>query len=568
MNLFKNFKVVFLVVISSILCSCGNLLSDEELETRYEKAMDRKDWSSAKSLIDERIIRNPETIDLYFGRAWLATNVSPLDIDGIISDLSTYINKKPENAVAIMFRFQAYLQASNYEKALEDINTVISKKGRTPYVLSWKGNCAFLAKKFDVAAKVYEQRTRMQGSYEDIRNTYYYMIFSKYLAGNKEGAMWDCGFLKSRGFEEDDELMKQLIDGDIKYEALARFELPKLTINQLEEVLRINCPDLDLFPDKRYMRPGIMNELAREPRTTNLKELLPKRHEVYVLNLDGNNYKTLPKELVQFKNLQALDLSGSQFTDLEKTIEDLSKMPNLIILQLNRCGIKELPANISLLSNLVILDVSGNRLKTLPASIGKLTNLKFLSLQTNLKLTELPKSIGNLQCLQVLDVSQTRLTSLPVELGYCLQLVSLSANRCRLKTLPETIGNLLNLKYLSVIYNKLEKLPQSIGNLESLTSIRLVENKLTGLPKTFVNLDNLGSADLEGNKFKTFPKELLALKSIYSIWIHRNEFTKIPLEVAKMETLQRILVNPKKISQKNIDALKAINSELYVIPQD
>jgi len=568
MSKFKNFKVVFLVVISSILCSCGNLLSDEELETRYEKAIDIEDWESAKLLIDERIIRNPADIDLYFGRAWLSTNISPLAIDEIIADLSIYIDKKPEDAIAIMFRFQAYLQASKFEKALEDINTVIEKKGKNPYLLSWKGNCAFLAKKFDIAAKVYEQRTLMQGSYEDIRNNYYYMIFSKYLAGNKEGAMWDCGFLKSRGFEEDNALMKQLIDGDIQYETLAQFDFPKLSIQRLEEVIRNNCPELDLFPDKRYMRSEIMNILAREPQTKDLSQLLDKRLDVFVLNLRGNNYKTLPKELFQFKNLQALDLSGSQFTDLEKTIAQLSQMPNLMILQLNRCGIKALPENISLLSNLVILDVYGNRLKTLPETIGALKKLKLLSLGMNLKLTALPKSIGNLQCLQVLDVSQTRLTTLPEELGYCSELISLSANRCRLKTLPESLGNLVNLKHLSLANNKIEKLPQSTGNMEELTYLFLSVNNLPGLPKTFKNLNNLGRVSLDQNSFKTFPKELITLKNVFSIIVHDNAIPEIPLAIAKMPSLERIIIDPKMITQKNIDDLKAIKPELYVIPQD
>ncbi len=567
MNSFNFFKVVVLLFLSSILCSCGNLLSDEELQTRYKKAIDVQDWFSAKLLIDEYIVRNPDEIELYFSRAKIATNVSPLDVDGIIADLSKYIAVNSGDALAIMFRFQAYLHASQYDKALEDINTVIALKGKSPFLLSWKGNCAFLAKKFDIAAKVYEQRTRMQGSYDDIRNNYYYMIFSKHLGGNKEGAAWDCAFLENRGFEEDNKLMKQLLDDNIQHEVLANFKLPKFTIEQLENTLNNNCPELDIFPDGRYMYPEIMNMLAREERTTDLKPLLAKRHEVFVLNLTGNKYKTLPKELFQFKNLQALDLSECQFTDIEKTIEELSQMPNLIILQLGRCGIKELPENIRLLSNLVILDLNWNRLKTLPESIGELTNLKLLSLQTNLKLEELPKSIGNLQCLQFLNVSQTRLTSLPEELAYCSQLINLSANRSRLKTLPENIGNLINLQQLSLMYNKLEELPASIGNLESLAALSLDVNKLTYLPKTLGNLDSLGRIDLTGNNFQTFPKELMSLKNVYSIWIHRNQFPEIPLEVAKMPSLQRILVDNKVITQKNIDALKAIKPELYVIPQ-
>ncbi|WP_298513403.1 hypothetical protein [uncultured Kordia sp.] len=563
-QLFRTFTIGFL---SILLFSCG--LSDEEVLERFQKATKSKNWKAAKDLIDEYLERKPnEDIEAYFSRARIATNIEPLDLEEIIADLNTYIENFPENSVAIMYRFQAYLYAAEFEKAMEDIETVIQRHGKNPFLLSWKANTAFLDKKFDIAAKIYEQLTKMPGTYEEIRNNYYYMVFSKHFGSNKEGAMWDTAFLQDRGFEQDSLLMKALIDDKIIFEEVANFHLPKLTIPELEKAIKNDCHELDLFPFKEYRRAELMNKIALEERTKDLEALLENRDEVYTLNLSYNGYKELPKTLLAFKNLQILNLSLNQFTDLEKTIEDISQLPNLKVLLLNECGIKELPENIKLLDQLLVLNMYGNRFEKLPEAIGELRNLKLLGLENNRKLSSLPKSIGNLKCLQVLDVSQTKLTSLPVEVAYCSQLVMLSANRCRIKTLPENFGDLINLRNLSLYGNKIEKLPQSFGGLEILRYLTLTGNRLKGLPKSFKKLDSLGRVSLDGNPIEVFPKELDSLKSVYSIVIHNTPIKNIPYSIANKEGLERILVNPKYISQKNIDSLKTINPSLYVIPQN
>ncbi len=561
------FKTLVVGFFSILMVSCGNFLSDEELQERFQKAVEAKNWKASKDLLDEYLERKPEDIEAYFSRARIATNVTPLDAKGIIADLNTYIDKAPENSVAIMFRFQAYLQAGEFEKALTDIETIIQKHGKNPFLLSWKGNAAFLAKKFDVAAKVYEQRTKMPGTYEDIRNNYYYMIFSKHFGNNKEGAIWDTAFLDNRGFEQDSILMRKLMKNQIKLEEVANFKLPKLSVEELENVIKNECHEFDLFPDKDYRRAEIMNEIAREPRTEDLEALLPKKEEVYILNLAANGYKELPKTLLKFKNVQILNLSANQFTDIEKTIENLSQLPNLRILILNSCGIKKLPENIQLLDQLLILSLYRNGFAKLPESIGELRNLKMLDVGNNRKLTTLPKSIQNLQCLQILKISQIKLTHLPAEVALCSQLVILEANRSHIETLPENIGDLINLKNFSLHNNKIEKLPQSTGKLEAIKYFNLSSNRLKGLPKSFKNLDNLGRISLDGNRFEIFPKELESLQSVFSIIVHNTPIKSIPYTIANKPSLERLIINPKYISQKNIDSLKAINPELYVIPQ-
>jgi len=567
MKLLQFIYALFVMLCTIVFVACGNLLSDEELQERYQKASETKNWKAAKDLIDEYLERKPADAEAYFSRAKIATNVSPLDLQGIISDLSTYINRVPENSLATLFRFQAYLRANEFEKAMTDIDTIIQRHGKNPFLLSWKGNCAFMAQKFDVATKVYEQRTYMPGTYEDIRNNYYYMIFSKHLGNNKEGAMWDTAFLEDRGFQEDTLLLRTLAEDNLVFKELASFQLPRLTMAEMENLLKNECFEFTMFDEKKQFRIEILNDIARLERTENLEALLPERNEIYSLNLSVSGYKELPKTLFKFKNLQVLDLSANQFTDWENTFRELRQLPNLRILKLNRCNITKLPENIALLDQLLMLSLYGNNLKSLPATFGELRQLKYLNLGMNLKLTSIPDTFKNLQCLQVLDISETRFKSFPAVIGYCSQLIELSANRCKIETLPETLGNLVNLRKLSLHHNRIETLPQSFGNLEALRDVHLSANRLKDLPKSFTKLHNVSSVFLGGNDFETFPKELESLKSMYNLYIHQTPIRQIPYAVANNSGLKRLIVNPKYITQQNMDSLKAINSNLYVIPQ-
>ncbi|MEM6685225.1 MAG: hypothetical protein AAF617_05460 [Bacteroidota bacterium] len=569
MKFSKLLHFVFVALFTVVFLACEKQLSNEELIVKFQEALRVKDWSAAKEYIDEHIKRNPDDIEAYYSRAKIGTNVTPLDLEQIIADLNKHIQKKPENAIAIMSRFQAYLKANRFEEALADIETIIQQKGKNPFLVLWKGNTAFLAKKFDIAAKAYELRTRMPGTYEDIGTSYYYMIFSKYFGNNKEGAIWDTAFLEDRGFEQDSLLMKALMRNRLKYEEVAQFEIPALTEGELEAILKNNCHDFELFPFKKYDRTElvIIDKIKSAPRTRDIESLLPYKDSVYQLNLSFNTYKKLPKSITQFKNLQILDLTSNPFTNIEETMATLSQLPNLKILILDKCGIKEVPDNIKLLNQLLILDLGLNQLETLPEAIGELRNLKLLNIARNFELSRLPKSLQNLQCLQMLDASYTKLKNIPVEVANCSQLVILSAHHAQLETLPENMGFLINLRNLNVHDNNIQKLPQSFGDLEILQYANFSNNRLEDLPTSFQNLDSLQRLFLDGNRLKTFPNELTTLKGITDIFIYDNPMTEIPYSVANLETIEQIVVDARYITQKNRDSLEAINPALFVKSQ-
>lgn len=560
---------MMIITIFYLFTSCTSNLSDQELKLQYEEAIGLKNWRKSIELLDEAIKRGPKNIEAYYSRAIVKTNYTPNNLDEIISDLSIYLkgaNYQHKNAR--MARFHAFFKRKDFENAMSDINILIDENGKNSFLLSWKANCAFADKKFDIAERCYNERLKLSGTIEDLRNSYYYLILSKYFGGNKDGAIWDCAFLPDRGFKEDEEFMKMIMEDRLDFKNYINFKIPNLNVRELEELINNHCSDLDVFQGKNYYRSELLEQLAHLPRTVNIKELLANKETIYSIDLSYSELKELPKEIFQFINLQTLNLSGNKFPDTEKLILNLSKLPNLKVLQLNNLRLKTLPQNIQLLTNIEVLCLSQNKLKYLSEDIGKLSKLKLLSLRNNKTLKDLPKLIGDLSCLQRLDVSGTGLIRLREELSNCNELVSISANASKIKTLPINIGNLINLKHLNLGYNKIKELPTTIGALKELQDLSLADNELKGLPKGISGLEKLGSISLEFNRFEKFPKELLELKSMYSIWIHNNSIKEIPLEVAKMPKIERILIDHQVITDENIAKLKEINPSMYVIKED
>jgi len=86
-----------------------------------------------------------------------------------------------------------------------------------------------------------------------------------------------------------------------------------------------------------------------------------------------------------------------------------------------------------------------------------------------------------------LDLSELGLTELPDSIGQLVQLRGLNVLENRLTALPEyIIGQLGQLQSLNVSNNQLPALPESIGQLTQLRKLRAFGNQLTALPEGVV----------------------------------------------------------------------------------
>ena len=207
-------------------------------------------------------------------------------------------------------------------------------------------------------------------------------------------------------------------------------------------------------------------------------------------------------------------------TTLPKTF---GKMSSLVTFSINTGRLEHLPASIAIdHRKLAGISIFGNRLKDLPKTLGELNYLQVLVVTGN-KLTSLPESIGALGYLQTVEVGHNQLASLPLQIGQLKNLRLLDARRNQLTSLPESIGQLKNLKYLFVENNRLTSLPESIGSLEKLVDFHAWSNNITALPDAVGNMKSLESVDLRHNGIDELPGTIYNWHSILYFYITGNK---------------------------------------------
>lgn len=200
-----------------------------------------------------------------------------------------------------------------------------------------------------------------------------------------------------------------------------------------------------------------------------------------------------------------------------------------------------LPPQIKKLVNLVELDISSNNLKVLPKEIGDLRHLKILNLAHN-ELSELPPEIKSLKFLENLILSYNSLNKLPKEFGSLKKLNSCNINFNQLTSLPVEIGMLENLKTFAVISNNLASIPPEIGNLQYLTYLHFGGNQLTTLPPEIGRLENLETFILVKNKISNLPNEIENLKQLKYLNLEANPLY-IPPEVILKKSEPNVILN-------------------------
>ncbi|KAL7606677.1 hypothetical protein Lser_V15G15539 [Lactuca serriola] len=216
---------------------------------------------------------------------------------------------------------------------------------------------------------------------------------------------------------------------------------------------------------------------------------------------------------------------------------------------------------------------------------SSLSALEHLALVSNPSLHgSIPSSLGHIQSLRVLSLSQNKLTGeIPQQIcGLVnLQQLDLSYNQIT-GSIPQEIGGLKSLTIFDLSYNMLEgQLPSSLGQLQSLQKIDLGFNDITGrVPQEVGNLTKLVLFDLSHNSLSgPLPESLFGLKQLEYLVIQDNPInTGMPLFIGSLGRLKVLsfsrcgLMGPmlsSLSSLKNLTALSLDSNSLNgTVPSD
>jgi Leucine-rich repeat (LRR) protein len=252
--------------------------------------------------------------------------------------------------------------------------------------------------------------------------------------------------------------------------------------------------------------------------------------------------------------LDSLELAKAKvYTSLEEAYQEPSKVYKL---------------DIFLEQNSKLTFVSRVRTKqiTLDSNIAKFINLQELNLGSNsdqFPLKVIPKEIGTLKNLELLDLSVNNISTLPIEVyGLTKLKVFVVAWNPFGKIMPPEIGNLNNLESLDWSANSLRIIPKEIGKLKKLKKLILSNNNLSTLSNELFSLENLEVLDLSGgeiatNRIKELSADILKLKKLKILNLVGNSFTSIPKPLYSMTYLKKLyLVDMPKLSKKEISLIK------------
>ncbi|KAM0066216.1 putative TIR domain, P-loop containing nucleoside triphosphate hydrolase [Helianthus debilis subsp. tardiflorus] len=279
-------------------------------------------------------------------------------------------------------------------------------------------------------------------------------------------------------------------------------------------------------------------------------DIIPSHSNSSLQQLDfcWNDIENLPSSIGNLHNL--VDLSFSWCEKLKSLPGSICSLQHLRVLDLSRCGIEELPKEIGKLECLELLNLCNSQVKHLPDSICKLKHLRCLDLSKCSELEKLPENLGDLESLNKLSVKRTKIREVPSSICKLKHLKTLNLSKCsELEKLPENLGDLESLNELSVKRTKIREVPSSICKLKHLKTLNLFEcYELEKVPENLGDLESLNTLTVTNTKIRDVPSSICKLKHLKYLDLSKcSELEKLPENLGDLESLNELSVKRTKI---------------------
>jgi LRR receptor-like serine/threonine-protein kinase FLS2 len=218
----------------------------------------------------------------------------------------------------------------------------------------------------------------------------------------------------------------------------------------------------------------------------------------------------------------------------------------------------------------------------IPSYLSNCSKLVQLDFALNILSGPIPKSLGHLKYLQILNLNDNQLTGEPgdQELNFLssfsncrvLEYLAISYNPLDI-TIPDSIGNFSTTLHTFLLFGSKIKghIPMSIGFLKNLTLLGLRNNNLTGnIPSTIGGLEGLQRLELGDNKIKGFiPEGICQLKNLGELNLSHNKISgSIPSCISNLNLLQKLFLDSNRLESSiplnlwNLENLLFLNLSL------
>ncbi|XP_029910941.1 leucine-rich repeat-containing protein 47 [Myripristis murdjan] len=190
-------------------------------------------------------------------------------------------------------------------------------------------------------------------------------------------------------------------------------------------------------------------------------------------------------------------------------------------------------------------------------AIYSLTLLNYLEISQCPSLTEIHDDIKHLTNLQSLILCRNKLVSIPRAIGGLgsVKVLDLSVNN--LRVLPEEITRLAELNTLNVSCNSLEALPEGLSQCTKLSTINISKNHITAFPDDFYSerLDLLSTVIASDNSIQELSADVHKLSALKMLDLSNNMLSEIPSDLSDCSKLKEINLRGNKFKDKRLEKM-------------
>ncbi|XP_059658698.1 disease resistance protein RUN1-like isoform X2 [Cornus florida] len=242
-------------------------------------------------------------------------------------------------------------------------------------------------------------------------------------------------------------------------------------------------------------------------------------------------------------NLVILDLANSPITENWEGWSQIKVANKLKVLNLTNCDLRRTPEFSSFASLEILILECCSKLAEIDPSIGNLDNLRELNISQT-KIKKLPDAIWILEKLEVIDASYCLdlKCNIPSCIGRSSSFRHLRFRYTKIQSLPTSICDLLYLQTLDLDYcEKLEVVPDLPSSLKILKvkSHASQDRDLRVTPNNVANLVNLQNLEFDGLREDVeFPRDIEKLSKLQALELSNSNIRILPKGIGALSQLK------------------------------